>query len=181
MSSRSTLPLAIAAVTATAGLIAYAVSPLSRDKSRYTIPPITIATDSSADDVYLYLRDPATYLDLTPESQYTVVASEASSSGVNYTLHHQVTGARSVVTKCRRDWVDSERMFWDTFPMLGAPFKVLMRVVQQQESVVRVEAEVEIEASAALRAFFGIVSPRQVKTRLERLKATFESQDGLTK
>jgi hypothetical protein len=176
MTSRSTLPIAIAAVTATAGIIAYAVSPLSRSKSRHTLAPITITTSSAADDVYLFLRDPSTYLDLTPESLYTVVASEASASGVNYTLHHQVTSGRSVVTKCRRDWVDADRTFCDSFPVMGAPFKVRMRVLQQEEGLVRVEADMEIDASAAMRVFFGIVSPKQVKIRLQRLKAHFEAE-----
>ena len=174
MSNRSIIPLAVTSAVATAGVVYYAFSPYSKSNSQCKVQPVTIKTKSSAKEIYLYLRDPATYLDLTPESQYTVVSSKASSTGVDYTLHHQVSGSRSVVTKCRRDWVDDEMVFWDTFPVLSTSFKVLMKVVQESEEVVKVEAELEIEGSAGLRAFFGWVSPRQVGTRLQRLKAKFE-------
>jgi hypothetical protein len=176
MTDRSIYPYAIAGCFATVSALYYIFSPLSLRKSHYTVSPVTIRTSASAQEIYLFLRDPTNYLDLTPESQYTVITSEQTHTGIDYTLHHQITSNRVAVTKCRRDWDDAKRQFWDSFPLLGAPFRVGMNVVEDDKGKVTVGAEMEIEATAGLRAFFGIVSPRQVRTRLQRLKQKFESE-----
>jgi hypothetical protein len=173
MPNRAVIPLAAAT---TAAIVCYAFSPYSKSKSLYKVPPVTIQTNSSAQEIYVYFRDPAAYLNLTPESQYTVVSSNESPYGVDYTLHHQVSDSRSVVTECRRDWNDEKMVFWDTFPVLSTAFTVKIKVIQEGEGAVKVEAEMEIDGSAGLRAFFGWVSPRQVRTRLERLQAKFEGE-----
>ena len=175
MNNRSNLPFLAIGIAATAGTLYYLFSPYSTSKSRKVIAPVQIKTAAPAKDIYLRFRDPVFYLSLTPESQYTVLSSEIQATGTDYTLYHQISSTRSVTTKCRRDWDDDQLTFVDFFPVLSCDFKVFLMLQQRDQGTVEVRAEVTIEGSWGLRAFFGMVSPRQIRTRLERLRAHHES------
>jgi hypothetical protein len=181
MSNQSRLRLVVAGAAATIGAVSYVFSPLSIQKSRHVVDDILISTSLSAQEVFKYLRDPINWLDLTPDSMYTVLDMHPFSNGVEYAIHHQISKYEATVTKYKRYWDDSDLVFHDEFLIMDAPFKVRLRVTQDGVKLVKVQVEIELEASMGLRAFFGFVSPDQVETRLQTLKVRLETEeDGST-
>lgn len=135
--TRFFVPIVVAGVVAGVGVVYCAFSSLSLRRSRHVFHPAKISTSQSAGDVCIFLRDPRLYLPLTFESKYTVLSTETTSAGIEYRLQHLVSDTRSLTTEYTRDWIDAQRIFLDRFPGLGAPFKVLMKVWDEDSREVK--------------------------------------------